>query len=191
MSSLDKRLKLRSLMPRYWDALRGALQDINIEGMLKGAPTVSAASWRVPELAVRIDRKRGDTAHGKGGPKSGVKLSLGENVGEAEVQELLLHEMCHALLGPMTANGKAQWHNATFSKVLMAAAKKLWGIEVAYVIGSGRCYILDELLVVELRKKYRLPPGPTPFLDELRARRAKKRSKLAQIAAGPALTAHA
>lgn len=83
--------------------------------------------------------------------------------------ELLLHELAH---GACAALNRAEGaHGPTFRKTLRNAAARLWGVEVSIPLHR---YALDDLIVVELRQKWGLPPGETPYLDQARTRRAKR-----------------
>lgn len=139
---------LRGLMPKFWDALQKAAKQLNIS-------TYST----MPVLRIVSARRPGSS--GKGSPWKGVKLSVDRNEDPVKLEELLLHEMCHALLGPK--NG--EWHQPEFCKVLMGAAKILWNVEVAYIIGAGRVYILDDLIMKEMWKARGLPEGKTHWIE--------------------------
>ncbi len=86
----------------------------------------------------------------------------------AEVRELLLHELTHAVC-PLGEN-----HGPLFRKVLRDAAEKLWGTEVP-ILPLHR-YGLDDLIIEQLRMKLALPSKPRVWIKERTERTVPERA---------------
>lgn len=111
-------------------------------------------------------------------------VRFGPGIDKARALVVLLHELAH---GACAALNRAEGgHGPTFRKTLRNAAARLWGVEVLIPLNR---YVLDDLIVVELRKLWGLPPGRTDWLDAERAKKARRAA--AKRTAPPASPAEA
>jgi hypothetical protein len=152
-------------VPSYWHVLCDEARKAAPRGTF--IPAHDAPPSLVVARSTRAGYYRGT------GSRRRTHLRFGPGVDRAAALELLLHELCH---GACAALNRAEGaHGMTFRKVLRAAAVRLWGIDEPTI--PQHRYVLDDLIVVELRKKWCMPAGRTVWLDHTRAVRARRAAR--------------
>ncbi len=123
----------------------------------------------MPNLSLRRSARH-DYYTGHAWGSHAVTMTLGR-VDEARALTVVLHELAHCA---MPGHG----HDMLWRQVFRDTAMKLWGVEVG-VLPDGHRYVLDDLIVRELRKKLGLPEGSLGWLDHnkrVKERREERRA---------------
>lgn len=126
------------------------------EACWKAVRAVVENRCRAPTIEIRKARPRWERsagyARGQYNPRTNaITLWLTLDVPAWKVRAVVLHELCHAAVGKTDDGSESSdgWHGPAFRLALVAAAKKLWGVEVR--VGVSTKYATDRNLEHALR----------------------------------------